>query len=464
MLERLPIRLASFAIGAIFVGALAVLALTLVRSAGSPTGIALAAGWLLLALGLSLAAARAPRGAAIAAIAVCAVALRLVALIAMGDLESVVTGNDYAAYRALAASIINGDPFVAQTVNYGSVAGMYPPLYPLLLAGAGASLGLAAPTILLLNSLFDAGSAAMLFLLSRRLGEERAGLAAGSLYLIWPGFVIAAPLAQKEGLIILLTLVIAWLFLLVRERGPSWRNSAGLGVATAAMALTQPALVTLPACFVLALLPSAGWRPMLLLALRALPFAAVAMLPWWIRNWLLFSQFVPFTTSMGPSLMVAAANRHVPLGSDLLALAEPARSAVMAHEAAALIASDPLGFASRRALAFGVSLLIEARNASRLLAFAPPVAWAGALLAAMQIGYAGAAGLALRATLAAPRRAGWNFASLLLFAALLQIALVQPWFEFDERHRHFMTPLILLLAALTLTDWLRRRFSGGKEG
>jgi 4-amino-4-deoxy-L-arabinose transferase-like glycosyltransferase len=421
-------------------------------SAGVPAvGWGIAAAWLALATLAALLALRAPLWAAVLVTALAAILLRVLAMRAMNGLEGVQTGNDYAAYLALAGGLLDGSGLVAGTAHYGAVTGMYPPLYPLVLAGAGALFGVNSGSVLLVNGLIDFGAAALILAIAGRLDQAPAGRAAAALYLLWPNAILSAPLAQKEGLTILIALLLAWFFLRALRDGPGQRAAAGFGVTAALLALCQPALFPFPALLALMLLPSLGRRRLAAFLARALPFALAAMLPWWIRNWLVFGTFVPFTTSMGASLLVAAQGAHQTLGPDLASPSEPARSSALAGRATALIAQDPFGFLYHRGAAAVRALATESDLANRLSGFTPPYRWAPLMPPALQLSHVAALGLAF-----------WSFAkggarplAPILAAAWLQMFLIQPWFELGERHRMFVMPFILLAAAIALAAFAR---------
>jgi hypothetical protein len=439
-------RASALAIGAFFLGALLGLAGIALRHPIPIWGYPLAAAWALLALLLVRLALRASVGRCIAACLIAAAILRVGVLAALNALEGVATGNDYAAYLMLARNLADGNGLLAHTMNYGWARGLYPPLYPLLLSGAGAVAGFGAATILALNSAIDLGSAWLLLVIGRRLGRPRAGLAAAALFLIWPSAAIVAPLAQKEGLVTLLALFLALVFHKLLEEGPGWRNAALLGLGTALMALAQPGLAPLPLSIALVLLPTAGPRLLILFGARAAPFAIAAMLPWWIRNYLLFGAFVPFTTSMGPAMMSALGAVPGERAQLLVTGDEPAQSARMVREAGALIVADPLGFVAERIPHMARQMIFEDYDALRLAGFSPPIAWARAVLPAAQLALAGAAGLAFAALALKRATRGDGFLAAIVLACLLHIALFDIWFEFGERHRHFVTPFLLLLA------------------
>ena len=439
-------RVASLALGALFLGTLLGLPVVAIRWGVPLAAYPVAAAWALLAALLIVLAARAPLWITATAALAAAALLRIGVLAALHGLDGVETGNDYDAYLTLARNLAGGNGLIAHTMNFGWVRALYPPLYPILLAGAGAVGGFGAGTVLALNGAIDLASAGLIFLLGRRLGDPRAGLAAASLYLIWPSAALTAPLAQKEGLVGLLALVIAFMFHKLLTEGPGWRSAALLGLSAAAMGLTQPGLVLLPLSFALVLLPFARLRPLLLFGARALPFAILAMLPWWIRNYALFGAFVPLTTSMGPSMMSAAGALPFSHSQLLMTGDEPLRSAMMMREAGGLIAADPIGFVTGRIPLMARQMVLEDYDALRLAGFSPPIAWARTALMATQLSFACAAGLAFAALARKGAAASRLFLTAILLGCLLHILLLGPWFEFGERHRHFITPFLLLLA------------------
>jgi len=70
-----------------------------------------------------------------------------------------------------------------------------------------------------------------------------------------------------------------------------------------------------------------------------------------------------------------------------------------------------------------------------------------ALLARIWVGTASLAQIvALSTALVAAVIRRKQLLSQLLFAAIAQILIFGIWFEFDQRHRYFLTPLLLLVA------------------
>ena len=220
------------------------------------------------------------------------------ALLAVGRTST----GDPNAYLNLAKGLLGGHGLVIFDPFFGSAwRALFPPLYPLLLAGWGAAFGFATPAVLALGTLTDGMAAWLIERLGARLGSARAGRRAAWLYLIWPSVLFSAPLAQKESLcaVLVLALALSWI-----DRRSGWRGALALGVPAGLLSLTQPGEAPLAALFGLVLVGRIGLWPMLLTGLRGAAVAVVVMLPWWVRNWLLFHTFVPLTTASGASLWI----------------------------------------------------------------------------------------------------------------------------------------------------------------
>lgn len=301
----------------------------------------------------------------------------------------------------------------------------YPPLYPLLLRLSGMLVGFGVAAPWLLNTMLDLGSAITL----RRFGP--AGKRAAILFLLWPTFVFSAAVPQKESLAILLVLQIGLVF----HKGLADRWApVRVGVATGLLALAQPALASFTAAAGLIYLRQIGWRRMAHVALLSLPCFALIMLPWWLRNFAVFGEFVPLTTSSGLSMMVAVTGSYASL-DPFYAMPELAGSRAAAEAALRYWADYPLDALYHRASAYAQSLLIED--------------WAG--VRSQWMGMEGLAPLIVPATqlsyvalLLACARTGRL--PTLAWACLLQIVLFALPFEFAERHRYPLIPALLLMA------------------
>jgi hypothetical protein len=335
--------------------------------------------------------------------------------------------GDPVAYLTLAHNLLAGHGYGVFDPTYGmDQKAMYPPLYPFLLAALGTVLPLSQPTILTLNFAIDLAAAWAIMRLASELGFKP--LLPAAIYLLWPSNVLFAPIANKEGLASMLAVVAA--LYAVRKQPVRFGAASGL------LALAQPALATLPAIFALLLrvpvLVSAGT-------------AALVLLPWWIRNYLVFGTFVPLTSASGYSLWVGTFSK------DGWWIAPPPRlqvgdelrfSQVSAADAWAWISSHPIDFAKHSINKLTRGVVNGWWPVDRLVRMDPPrpayliLGPISIAVTAMLTALGIFGGVVARSTIGK-----------LLFACALQIVLVDLWFEFSERHTYFAIPFLSLAIA-----------------
>jgi hypothetical protein len=192
------------------------------------------------------------------------------------------------------------------------------PLFPALLA-VGSELGLDSYRAhQVIGCLLGAGTVAVAGLVGRRLAGERAGLfTAGAAALYLPLAVNDAVLRSESlyGLLIATTML---LVLRLRESPTAWR-AAALGAALGLAALTRSEALIL-ALLLAPLLWRAGGRRArnLLVAAAAI---AVVVLPWCVRNTVVFDRPVGLTTGAGS--IVAGANIDTTYHGRLLGAWDP---------------------------------------------------------------------------------------------------------------------------------------------
>ena len=360
-----------------------------------------------------------------------------------------VPDGDAPYYLAIAQNMLSGRGIVLDYPDaMHNMRATYPPLYPTLLAGVGLIIPLTLPVIAAVNTAFDFACAWLMSRLGKDLGEAPAGSLAAALYIVWPTNLGMAAVARKEPLIAVL--VMALLVVLVRTvtRG-RWHHAALYGVLTGLLALTQPGLLFLPVLFALVVLPSfPDWRRWLAMMGVAAGCATLTLLPWWIRNWLLLHRFVPLTAAAGYSLWVGS----TPMGNGTWTQPpiefrrgdEFQMSAALAVEAKRIIASDPVGYLVHCVVKFTRAMVNETRGVSQIYWARPN---GHALLARIWVGTASLAQIVVLSTaLVAAVIRRKQLLSQFLFAAIAQILVFGIWFEFDQRHRYFLTPLLLLVA------------------
>lgn len=436
----------------------------------SPSALVIVAAWLAIAALPLMMLRRTSPILMMATMAVLAIALRIgMALLVDGRAPL----GDARSYVILAQHLSEGrglvifDPFMGVETR-----ALYPPVYPILLSAWGAAMGLSTGSLTLIGTMVDLATAAAMIALAQRLGKRSAGIAAAWLYLIWPSVLSSAPLAQKEGVCALLAMLLAlqWIktaqetkLQAVRSAGddtrrdpgtgaPWWRASVPLGVTAGLLALTQPGEAPLAVLFGLVAATVCGWRRMIAIGLRAVPFAVLVLMPWWIRNAILFGGFVPLTSAGGYGLWIGnnpdATGHWMAPPRQLDGMPEIQLSKAAAALAVEWIVLHPLTFvrltATKALRAWGVA----ESGASRFADLRPSITPA---ITAIVFGVSQAAHLSLLAGAAFAtyiRKApGGTLASLLVLACIAQTLVFGVWFEFGERHRDFATPFLLLLVA-----------------
>lgn len=409
----------------------------------SSIGWAMLAAWCVLAASLLRNSDRAwPRGE-VFAFALATVALRLGSLWLSAGRAS---PGDSRQYLALAHNLLAGRGLVvADAYMHLDVRALYPPLYPLLLAGWGAVAGLSAPSLLALSTVTDLFAAWAIARLGARCGSARGGVTAAALYLIWPSTLFDAPLAQKESLEVLLitTLALGW----VDAARVDWRTAARIGMPAGLLALCQPGQAALAALFALAAVQRLGWGRAIALGARAGGAAMLVLLPWWVRNALVFGEFVPLTSAGGLSLWVgensAATGNWMPYPPALTGLPELAYARAAARLAVDWMVHHPLDVVRLNAAKFVRAMGVAQSGLVRLAAMRPALGntAAAALLPVSQASHLML--LAAASAVLAVRRVS-PLAVVLLAACLAQLLIFGLWFEFGERHRDFVTPFLLL--------------------
>lgn len=412
----------------------------------SIAGIGILLLWIAVAsLGLPLLRAR-PTRRHLAMLAIVAVALRLVFALLSVHRGS---GGDPNAYLLLAKGLLIRDEYGIYDHFFGGYwRALFPPFYSFLLAGWGSLAGFSTASVLFLGTVIDLGAASLILQLGRRLGSPGAGRGAAWLYIVWPSVLFSAPLAQKEGLcaFLILALALAWL----NRDHRAWRDAIKIGVPAALLALTQPGQAPLAALFGICLIGQTGFWPILLAGLRAAAVAVLVMLPWWIRNWLIFGVFMPLTSAGGASLWIGnnpdATGNWLPPPEHLRGLPEVVYSERISAIAIDWIKANPGAFVRLTITKFLRACGVGAFGINRLMAMQPPIP---AALAAALVPFSHLAHVALLGSSAAAARLrrmpGTGTLLLLIAACFAQLMLFGVWFEFSERHREFVTPFLLLL-------------------
>ena len=209
---------------------------------------------------------------------------------------------DMVRYWDLTHKLLNG-------AGYSAPEGraFWPPGLPLMLAVLLPLFGSATAVVYSLGTFVLAET--VTFVLGRMLGGWQAGCLAAFLLAVWPNFVFAAPLLNKESLLIALWPVVAYLYL--KAHDVLSHKKAGLfsvlaGVSAGYMALTQPAMLLLPLCLALFSTLTSGWRSRrtFVCVLAAACGSVLVVTPWVVRDFFVFHRLVPITTGGGSMYVV----------------------------------------------------------------------------------------------------------------------------------------------------------------
>jgi len=367
-------------------------------------------------------------------------------------------------YTNLATAVLEGRGLITDDVQYGrDLRAYFPPLYPLVLAGWWALLGVSAWSTLALATLTDGVAAWALADSGRRLGQVAAGRVAGLAYFAWPAFALGAGLPQKESLTVLLgVLLLRGVVIWLNDDAAGarrWRHGLWLGLWWGLLALVQASLAIAPAFVALVLIWQRGFWPTLRLGLTALPALLAVLLPWWLRNWLVFGAFVPLTTASGFMANSALVHIRAPFPPGIFDLPEPERSKVMGRIARGILLDNPLGAAREYARSLAWGFAFEEASLARYRHTVPPISAENhaRLEVLLQGTWTGLLASATLATWARLRRGCSDPVALYTLALFAAIGLTNIWFEFGERHRLILTPFLLLIAASGWTAWFARK-------
>ena len=419
----------------------------------SLAGVLLLLAWIAAAGWAFATTIRMPRRGEWLAFTALALALRIVSAVLAAPR---ISPGDSHWYIVLAQHLLAGQGLVMVEPYIGVPArALYPPLYPLLLAGWGAIAGFGPAAILILSTAIDLAAAWAIIRLGALLDARRAGIAAACVYLVAPPILFSAALAQKEGLATFLIVMLAHNWIRAVRAPKLWRDALAIGLPAAALAMTQPGQAPLAVLFGLVLLPGIGVRRVLAIGVPAAAVAVAAMAPWWLRNWLVLGAFVPLTSSGGYSLWIgnnsgATGNWMAP-PAVLHGLPELAFGHAAARIATERMAHHPVDVARITIAKFLRACGIGQFGVERLAAMNPPISAAiGALLLPVSHGAhllllsTGALALRLR------RDPAIATLALLLAACVAQLMLFGVWFEFGERHREFLLPFLLVTVAVAV--------------
>ncbi len=202
-------------------------------------------------------------------------------------------------YDAYAVNLLAGHGFTRFPDRTGDSD--LPPLYPFFLAGVYGLLGRGAIQVALAQSILDAGTMGLIFLIGRRVGGTAVGLWSAAFFGMYPYLVYQDLTVNDTSLFIFLLAGVVWIGYRVLDTRQV-RFAAALGLALGLAALTKPFVVlTWPVIAIWWSAHGSGrsrWRLALVSGLTAL----LVIAPWIVRNSLLDGKPVFISTNDGSNL------------------------------------------------------------------------------------------------------------------------------------------------------------------
>jgi 4-amino-4-deoxy-L-arabinose transferase-like glycosyltransferase len=228
-----------------------------------------------------------------------ALAVRVAVVVASPDYRPYYDSGDYVRH---AVSIGSGHGFPDSVFTASeSPSAFRPPLYPYLLGGVYLVFGEVTTAGRLAGALFGVLAVLLVYLVARRLWDDRTGLVAAALAAVFPGLFLLTGALITEPVYLAIELAAVLFALHSRARGGDlrWAAAAGACCGLAALTRSNGMLLLLPIAFGLLVL-----RPRLSRAALAPPAVAVAVTflvvaPWAVRNSLAFDRPVGFNGQTG---------------------------------------------------------------------------------------------------------------------------------------------------------------------
>ena len=230
-------------------------------------------------------------------ILLCAVIFRLAFSTHMGPRAR---WSDAGAYHNIAVNLVEGRGY---SENGREPTRVRTPTYPAFLAVVYTVTGPSPQAAVVVQSLLGALTVYLVFLLTRRVFDHRAGLLAALIAAFYPALIYYDTRILREGLAALL---LAAAVLLAVDTWPKRSTSQRLlavGGLIAAMSMCRPEMIllTVPVGYLL-VRPIRQvrriWRPALFVALPVL----LVWVPWTARNWVVFGSPSPITAGLGTTL------------------------------------------------------------------------------------------------------------------------------------------------------------------
>jgi len=204
----------------------------------------------------------------------------------------------------IAANLLAGRGFSVRFLGADGPTSQQAPLYPMVVAGAYAIMGVGTPRALLILELGQAALGGILVglvaILAAEVAPGRRGVAAlaGLIAAVHPTLVYAATHVQVASMAAsLLVASLAWAYR--TGRTGSGRDAVAAGGFLGLLALADPILVLVTPGMAWAITSGQGWRRSARLVAAVGATAALCVAPWVARNARVHGEFVPIKSSFG---------------------------------------------------------------------------------------------------------------------------------------------------------------------
>ena len=379
-------------------------------------------------------------------------ALRLIGIYLFHDAAQT---SDPGIYSGMANRLLLEGTIGAPGGTYGpDLRALYPPLYPVVLAGFRAFLGDGIVSIFTLNLICDCLASVLMWRLALRWADAPTARAAAMLYFLFPPFMLSSAIAQKESLVLVFVLALAFGAIRLFEGRDRLQSALLMGGATGLLGLTQPAYITLgPLAFgALLIAEPSRFRQLTSYAAVAGFVAILCLLPWWVRNWLLWQRFVPLTDGSGIALTAAVRGAYVPISTEIANLPEPDRFQAVGRLAVNALFQDPAAYVQRLVVRVGAGL-INNDDAGQRFGFghAPSKrAFVPVVVLVAQLSYSAVLAACARSLLVWHHKLESTVLPLFIAVCVVQMFVFNVWLEFSERHRLYLLLVEISVAALWL--------------
>lgn len=200
---------------------------------------------------------------------------------------------DAPSWDGIAKNLISKKSFLEPT---GEPTSIRPPIYPIFLAFIYLIFGFNYKAVFIVQSVISSLTNVILFLLCSNFISLKVGMISSFVSVIWPPFVVYSGIICSETLYIFLLLT--FLFFFLKENKKTWQNLA-LGILLGVINLTRSTIVfyTIFLIFYNLFFGISTRKVKEIIIITVVSF--VVLLPWTIRNYLVFGRFLLINTAAG---------------------------------------------------------------------------------------------------------------------------------------------------------------------